>query len=342
MTIRVVQWTTGQVAQAAVRAVVAQPDLELVGCYAWSQEKAGKDVGQLCGLSPLGVMATGDIDAIVALKPDVALYMPMLPNTDEMIGLLEAGINVISTAGFITGHSFGVHERQRLHDAAVRGGVSLYGSGLNPGLASVIALTSAAACREVERISIHEAVDCTPYESPETWLALGFGSPPDTPGLTDMMRQRISAFVDAIEMMAAALGVELDEVRFVPSLGVATRHLDLGYMEIAQGTVCGMKSMFQGMKDGRALLEMTLLWRLGDAMEPDWPIEHGYVMEIQGVPNIRVRYEPVFGGAAEEYVAAPTANPAVNAIPAVVAARPGLVTAADLPLITATSVKTSS
>ena len=156
-----------------------------------------------------------------------------------------------------------------------------------------------------------------------------------------MMRQRISAFVDAIEMMAAALHVELDEVRFVPELGVATKHLDLGYMEIAEGTVCGMKAMFQGMKDGRPLLEMDLLWRLGNAMEPDWPIEHGYVMEISGVPNVRVRYEPVFGGAAEEYIAAPTANPAVNAIPAVVAAGPGVVTAAELPLITATSVRGS-
>ncbi|KUH67684.1 dihydrodipicolinate reductase [Mycolicibacterium novocastrense] len=341
MTIRVVQWTTGQVAQAAVRAVLAQPGLELVGCYAWSEGKVGKDVGQLCGIPPLGISATSDIDTILALKPDVVLYMPMAPNLDEMALLLEAGVNVISTAGFITGHSFGEHERQRLHDAAVRGGVSLYGSGINPGLASVIALVSAAACREVDRITIHEAVDCTPYESPETWLALGFGSPPDTPGLIDMMRQRISAFEDAIEMMAGALHVELDEVRFTPQLGVATKHLDLGYMEISEGTVCGMKAMFQGMKADRPLLEMDLLWRLGDAMEPDWPIEHGYVMEISGVPNIRVRYEPVFGGAEEEYVAAPTANPAVNAIPAVVAANPGLVTAGELPLITANSIRRS-
>lgn len=338
MAIRVVQWTTGQVAQAAVRAVMAQPELELVGCYAWSEDKVGKDVGQLCDLPPLGITATSDIDSILALKPDAVLYMPMLPNVEEMVWLLEAGVNVISTAGFITGHSFGEHQRQRLRDAAHRGGVSLYGSGINPGLASVIALVSAAACREIDRITIHEAVECTPYESPDTWRALGFGSPPDTPGLTDMMRQRISAFEDAIEMMAAALNIELDEVRFTPQLGVATKHLDLGYMEIGEGAVCGMKAVFQGMKNGRPLLEMDLLWRLGDAMQPDWPIEHGYVMEISGVPNIRVRYEPVFGGAAEEYVAAPTANPAVNAVAAVVAAAPGLVTAADLPLVTASSI----
>lgn len=338
--IRVVQWTTGQVAQAAVRAIQAQPDLELIGCYAWSAGKAGVDVGELCGIAPLGITATNDIAAIIALQPDVVLYMPMLSDVDDMVRLLESGINVISTASFITGHSYGEADLQRLREAAERGGASLYGSGINPGLASVVALTAAAACREVERISIHEAVDCTPYASPEIWTALGFGSPPDTPGLSDAIRQRISGFADAIEMMAQALHVELDEVRFVPRFGVATKHLDLGYMEIAEGAVCGMKAMFQGMKDGRPLLEMGLLWRLGDAMEPDWPIDHGYVMEIRAVPNIRVRYELEFGGAAEEYVAAPTANPAVNAIPAVVAARPGLVTAAELPLVTATSIRT--
>jgi hypothetical protein len=320
---------------------LAQPDFELVGCYAWSPEKVGRDVGELCGVPSLGITATGDIDAIVALEPDVVLYMPQSPDVDHLTRLLDAGINVISTAGFITGRCLGDEAMKRLQQAAERGGASLYGSGLNPGLASAVALTAAAACREIDRITIRESVDCTDYASPETWLAMGFGSTPDTPGLADMMRQRMLGFADSIEMMSQALRVELDEVRFVPQFGVATKHLDLGYMEIAEGTVCGMNVMFVGIKDGRPLLEMGLLWRLGDAMEPDWPIEHGYVMEIRGVPNVRVRYELEFGGDPEEYVAAPTANPAVNAIPAVVAARPGLMTAADLPLITAVSVKTN-
>lgn len=82
MTIRVVEWTTGQVARAAVRAVLAQQELELVGCYAWSPRKVGKDVGELCELPPLGVTATDDIEAIIALNPDVVLYMPMLPDID--------------------------------------------------------------------------------------------------------------------------------------------------------------------------------------------------------------------------------------------------------------------
>ena len=338
MTIRVVQWTTGGVARAAVRAVLAQPDLKLVGCYVWSADKAGKDVGTLCNLPPIGVTATNDIDAILALKPDVVLYMPLQWNVDHMVRLLEAGLNVISTANFITGHSYGETDMMRLDDAAKRGGVSLYGSGINPGMASALALTAAAACREIERISIFEAADSTSYASAETWRSLGFGSPPDTPGIADSARQRQLVFMDAVEMMALALNVKLDEVRYTPEFGVATKDLHLGYMDIAKGTVCGLKGVWQGMVNGKPLIEIGLLWRLGNSMQPDWPITEGYVMEIIGVPNVRVRYELDSPQNPDDH-SAHTANPPVNAIRAVVAARPGIVTVSDLPLITARSVK---
>lgn len=341
MTIRVVQWTTGAVARAAVRAVLAQPDLELIGCYVWSADKAGKDVGELCNLPPLGIAATNDIEAVLAVKPDVVLYMPQLWNIDEMVRLLEGGINVISTANFITGHSYGENARRRLDDAAKRGGVSLYGSGINPGMASALALTAAAACRQVERISIFEAADCTPYASAETWRTLGFGSPPDTPGLGEIAKSRQLVFLDAVEMMAKALSLRLDEVRYTPEFGVATKDLDLGYMEIRKGTVCGLKGIWQGIVDGKPRIELGLTWRLGNAMHPDWPIEDGYVMEVIGVPNIRIRYELEYPTDPNDYVAS-TANPPVNAIRAVVAARPGIVTVDELPLITVGSVTGST
>lgn len=341
MTIRVVQWTTGAVSRAAVRAVLAQSDLDLVGCYVWSADKAGKDVGELCNLPPLGIAATNDIQVVLAAKPDVVLYMPQLWNIDEMVRLLEGGINVISTANFITGHSYGEDVRKCLDDAAKRGGVSLYGSGINPGMASALALTAAAACREVERISIFEAADCTPYASAETWRTLGFGSPPDSPGLADTAKLRQLVFLDAVEMMAKALKIQLDEVRYTPEFGVATKDLDLGYMEIRKGTVCGLKGIWQGLIGGRPRIELGLTWRLGNAMNPDWPIEDGYVMEVIGVPNVRIRYELEYPKDPNDYVAS-TANPPVNAIRAVVAARPGIVTVDELPLITVGSVTGST
>src|SRR4051794_34445428 len=200
MAIRVVQWTTGAVAKAAVRGVLAHPRLELGGAFAWSPAKAGADVGELVGLPPLGVTATADVDEVIALRPDVVLYMPLLWDVDAMVRLLESGINLISTANFITGHSYGDADMDRLHDAARRGGVTIYGTGVSPGLIGAITLTAAAACRQVEKIAIYESADCSSYESAETWSMLGFGQPPDTPGLGELARWRQAVFIDAVEV----------------------------------------------------------------------------------------------------------------------------------------------
>src|SRR5437763_5696401 len=112
MSLRVVQWTTGNVGQRSVRAVVSHADLELVGCYAWSPDKVGRDVGELCGIQPLGVLATDDIDALIALEPDCVVYNQMFADVDTLVRVLEAGINVVTTSEFITGHRLG-HGRER-------------------------------------------------------------------------------------------------------------------------------------------------------------------------------------------------------------------------------------
>ncbi len=104
---RVVQWTTGNVGKSSVQAIAANPGLELVGCYAWSPDKVGRDVGELCGIEPLGVAATNDVDALLALEPDCVVYTPMWMDVDELVRILSSGVNVVATAAFITGHNLG-------------------------------------------------------------------------------------------------------------------------------------------------------------------------------------------------------------------------------------------
>jgi hypothetical protein len=327
------------VARAAIRAVLAHPDLELVGCYVWSRGKAGQDVGDLVDLPRMGITATADRDEVINLRPDVVLYMPLIWDVDDMVRLLEAGINVISTANFITGRSYGDAEMARLDEAARHGGVSLYGTGIDPGHASAVALTIAAASREVRCIRIREGSDVSSYESKETWQGLGFGLPPDTEGIAETAKQRQLVFQDAVEMMAAALNVELAEVRYTPEFGCATQDIDLGWIQLPKGSICGLKGLWQGLTNGQSLVEIELTWRLGQAMEPDWPIVEGYVMDVIGIPSLHVRLELDHSTDkdANDY-GSDTANPAVNAIPAVVASPPGLVTIADLPLVTAGSI----
>src|SRR5215470_10400642 len=142
MTIRVVQWTTGNVGKQSVIAIARNPGLELVGCYAWSRDKVGRDVGELCGLDSLGVRATHDVDALLALRPDCVVYNPMWPSIDELVRILAAGVNVVTTAAFINGRRLGA-DRQRLVAACERGSSSLFGTGISPGLVELLAIVLA-------------------------------------------------------------------------------------------------------------------------------------------------------------------------------------------------------
>ncbi|MGB9251093.1 MAG: dihydrodipicolinate reductase, partial [Mycobacterium sp.] len=131
-TYRVVQWTTGNVGKSSLKSIADNPLLELVGCFAWSPEKAGRDAGELVGIAPLGVAATNDIDALLALKPDCVVYNPMWINVEELVRILSAGVNVVTTASFITGRNLG-DGRDRILEAAELGGSTMFGSGVSPG-----------------------------------------------------------------------------------------------------------------------------------------------------------------------------------------------------------------
>ena len=211
---RVVQWTTGNVGRRSVVAISENPGLELVGCFAWSPDKVGRDVAQLCGLErPLGIQATDDRAALLALRPDCVVYNPKWPNVEELVTILEAGINVVTTAAFITGHALGA-DRQRILDACDRGSSSIFGSGMNPGMANLLGIVSAGICDRIDSVTITESVDSTGYDSPQTELPVGFARPLDDPGLPAMTESGTAVFGDAVRLVADALGVALDDIAF--------------------------------------------------------------------------------------------------------------------------------
>ncbi len=339
--VRVVQWTTGNVGSRALRAMIGSSRFEVVGCFAWSDDKAGRDLGELVGLDPVGIEATDDVDALLALAPDCISYNPLWPDVDEMCRILEAGINLCSTAGFITGRSLGDAAITRLEAAARAGGVSLFGTGINPGFANLFALASAGICDRVDRITVLESADASGYASADTQRSVGFAHDPAAPETAAMTEAGSAVFGDAVALMADALGEELDEIAFEVEYATATQTMDLGFMEIPEGTVAGVSACWFGAIGHRRLIECRVKWKMGAHMEPDWKLRHGYFVEIEGEPTVRSQLqilpppdwsEPEFMGLGMIM----TAMPAVNAIPAVCAARPGIVTNRDLPLVTAT------
>ena len=119
---RVVQWATGNIGLRSLRAVIEHPELDLVGLYVYSEGKDGQDAGELCGLAPIGVRATRDVDEIVALQPDCVLYMGDRADMDVLCRLLESGSNVVSTRSeFHHPEGMDPDVRERLEAACTKG-----------------------------------------------------------------------------------------------------------------------------------------------------------------------------------------------------------------------------
>jgi 2,4-diaminopentanoate dehydrogenase len=337
---RIVQWTTGNVGKSSAQALAANPTFELVGCYAWSPDKVGRDVGELCGIEPLGVTTTNDVDALLALKPDCVVYNPMWIDVDELVRILSAGVNVVASASFITGHNLGAG-RDRIAEACRVGGSTIFGSGVSPGFAELLAIVAATACDRVDKITIAESADTTFYDSPATERPVGFGTPIDDADLQPMAANGTAVFAEAVRLVADALGVELDEVRCDAEYAQTTEDLDLGSWTIPAGCVAGVFASWKGLVGDKTVVDLNVRWRKGQTLDPDWQLDgDGWKITIDGRPtvNMTVGFLPPPYFEAETIADfmvlghIMTAMPPIHAIPAVVAAAPGIATYNDLPL----------
>jgi len=339
---RVVQWTTGNVGKSSVEALAKNPNYELIGCYAWSKDKAGHDVGELVGIEPLGIAATNDVDALLALKPDCVVYNPMWIDVDELARILSAGVNVVASASFITGHNLG-EGRAKLEEACQKGGSTLFGSGVSPGFAELLAIVAANGCARVDKVTIAEASDTTFYDSPDTETPCGFGKPIDDPGLQPMAAQGTAVFAEAVRLVADALGVELDEIVCEAEYAQTTADVEMASWTIKAGCVAGVFASWQGRVGGKTVVDLNVRWRKGQTLDPDWKVEGDpWKITIDGLPTVTMQVgflpPPDFVENAktiEDFMGlghSITAMPPIHAIPAVVAAPPGIATYNDLQL----------
>lgn len=341
---RVVQWTTGNVGREAVAAIMSRPDLELVGVFAHDPAKAGRDAAELCGLDePTGVVATGDVGELLALRPDCVLYTPLHIDVDEVAGILRAGVNVVTTSEFVTGSGIGAEGTAALDAAALAGGATLLGTGINPGFAELFGAIAAGISREVRSITVTESVDVAMFANDPNFAAVGWGRPAGDPGHAAAIEDATAVFADALDLLAALVGLTLDERRCSVDFAHATEDLDIPGMVIPEGHVAGMEVRWDGIVGGTTRLGIHQRWVIGDRIEPAWTVELGYVVEVAGDPNVRVKLDVWPDGdlaamGVDEFRSVGmrmTAVPAVNAIPGVCAAPPGIRTYADLPVITA-------
>jgi 4-hydroxy-tetrahydrodipicolinate reductase len=346
--IRVFQVATGNVGTEMIKRIAAHPDLSLIGLHCYTTEKVGRDAGEIAGLAPNGVIATGSVEEIIAAKPDVVTFHGVFPDEDLYVKVLEAGINIVTTADWITGwhrdtnhpHPSGRPVSEVLAAAAAEGKATFYGTGMNPGLNQILGVVCSADVAEIENVTTIESVDVSCHHSADTWKEVGYGLPVDDPRLPDMLEKYTRVFADSVLLMADCFGVSLDEVKFSYELGACTKDVDLGWYQLPKGSLGGNYIKYQGLVDGVPKVETHLEWQMTPHTDPSWDIKGCYITQIMGDPCVYNKHmifpkpgvdlsDPTSFASIGMTV---TGLPALNAIRSVVAAPPGLLTSSDLPL----------
>lgn len=343
---RVVVWSSGGVGSIAVDAVHRRTDLELVGLWVHSLDKVGRDAGEICGGPAVGVIATNDVDALIALQPDCVVYAASGPDRDgaavpDYLTLLSAGINVVSTSSTSLVYPpsyFSPDWLAQLESAAMNGGATFYVSGIFPGFASdQLALLLSTLSKTIGRITVSEVALNDHYPVADVMMnGMGFGRPMDfepllqTPGFIEM------AWKSPIFLIAAGLGVDVEGVRGSLDRRVTERDIDVAFGRIAAGTVGAVRTRAAGMINGREAIVVEHIIRMARDVAPDWPRSDSdatYRVDIEGDPDVHCEMTlgVAEGHRAGQAAMTATAMRAVNAIPFVIDAAPGLVSSLDLP-----------
>jgi 4-hydroxy-tetrahydrodipicolinate reductase len=345
-TYRVVAWSTGNVGRHAIAGIEARPDLELVGLWVSNPDKVGKDAGELAGLGrTLGVAATDDVDALLALEPDVVVHTAMADHRlMEAIGdlerLLRAGVNVVSSGPVFLQYPYGVVDESMISPiqaAAVEGGVSLFVNGVDPGFANdALPLVLSGVSERIEEVRVAEVLNYATYNQPMVIFdIMGFGRPIDEVPMILQPGVMTMAWGSVVRQLAAGLDVELDSVDEWYERLPATETFEVDSGTIEKGTAAALHFELRGMRNGRAAIVLEHITRLHDDLAPEWPqpAGHGcYRVTITGEPNYTLDLQ-LLGSDGDHNTAGlkATAMRLVNAIPAVVEGAPGLLTALDLP-----------
>jgi 2,4-diaminopentanoate dehydrogenase len=338
---RVVQWATGSIGKISIRHFVDNPAFDLVGVYVTTPDKAGTDAGVLAEIDPIGLAATNDVDEILALHADCVNYAPLFADVDVMARILRSGTSIVTPAGFVYPWALGDDTVTTLADACRDGGASLFGGGIHPGFSGdLLPLTVARLCSRIDRISVQEVADLAPHPSPAmNFDGLGFGRDPDEARAdhSPLIRTMADIFRESMLLLAEGLGIAVERTTTEFDVAVAKRDLTVRSGTIARGTVAGMRHEWITWSGGEPVIVYRSFWKMDDDLEPNWG--YGtikYAVEIEGLPSMKVSLEPTSRhptGDEGYWGRVWTAMNAVNAIPAVCDAPPGIHTHLDLGLI---------
>jgi hypothetical protein len=349
MSARVVVWGTGNVGRPALRAVAASRDLELVGVIVADPAKVGRDAGELCELGPLGVTATDDVAAVLALAPDAVAYCAsgdLRPDDalDDVVLALESGANIVTSAiyGLLHPPTAPAVLRERVEAACREGDSSIFVSGIDPGWAlDLLPLILTGTAGRIDEIRSQEIFCYSTYHAPDAVRSLiGFGEPLDSVPPMLLPEVLLGIWGAMVHTVADGLGVVVDDLTtHVERLPLEETVEVPGMGEFVAGGQGAFRFEVRGIVEGEPRIVMEHITRLVPEAAPHWPSPPNgrlgcHRVILRGRPEVIVTIEADDGtGNPAEGGNATAAGRLVHAIPAVAAAPAGIVGPLDLPLV---------
>lgn len=341
MTYRVIQWATGGVGKASIEGILAHPELELVGCWVHSTDKDGQDVGTILGIDPIGVPASADKDAVLAIDADCVVYSPLIPDPREVETILRAGKNVVTPVGWF----YASEKDHRLARAAEESGVTLHGTGINPGgITELLPLIFSALSSAVTYVRGEEYSDIRTYAAPDVVRhIMMFGGTPEEAMGGPMLGLLSGGFIQSLRMIIDEMGFNPEaEIRTSQQVAVATAPIDSPIGPIQPGLVAAQRFQWDAVLGEQVIARVAVNWLMGEKnLDPAWnfgPAGERFEVEVQGDPSSFVTIKGWQPDTIEEGLIrnpgiTATAFHCVNSIPYVCRAEPGLKSYLDLPLI---------
>lgn len=329
--IRVALWGLGAMGSGIARLVLEKEGLELAGAIDLRPDYVGRDLGDVLGAErTLGVTVTSDPVAVLdPAKVDLVVLATTSWTKEQMPDLkkvLAAGIDCVSIAEEMAAPEAQNPELAAEIDALAKAsGVTVLGTGVNPGFVlDLLVVLLSGVCHRVDRIEASRVNDLSPY-GPTVMKTQGVGTTPEefAKGVADGSIVGHVGFPESIRMISDALGLGVDRIEQTREPIVSKVHRETPHVKIAPGMVAGCAHTAIGYANGKPVVKLVHPQQVHPHLEGQGT---GDYIDIYGRPEIHMSTGPeIAGGIA-------TMGVAVNMIPHVVAATPGLKSMIDLPV----------
>lgn len=320
--IKFVHMGLGPMGARICKLALKKQGIEIVGAI--EKVNLGKDVGEIIGLGKkLNVALTEDINTALAVKPDIVIHSTLSSLAkvkEQLLSIIKNGVNIVSTCeelAYPWNKQPGI--AREIDTLAKENNVTVLGTGVNPGFCmDTFPIVMTGVCENVEHIRVARIQDARSRRLPFQ-KKIGAGCTlAEFEELKASGQLRHVGLEESADMIAAAMGWNIDEYSETIDPITAVKEVSSKYLTVKEGQAAGVEQLSVARMKGQEIIRMEFRAYLGAPESYD-------AVYITGTPNMEV----IVRGGIQGDIA--TASMTVNAIPRVIDARPGLLTMKDLP-----------